>query len=82
MLNIYSSESSNMVIANINQIVWISNNSQNIFGYKKLSTLQKVPINNLMPPFFGKGHDLLVKKWLQTGCCKKMNSTNVIWCIR
>lgn len=64
LINIYSNQSSNLVVSNINKILWVSNNCQMLFGYKKLIKLQKSTVNDLMPPIFGKTHDSLVNKWL------------------
>lgn len=81
-VNIYGNETASLVVANINSIVWASNNAKLIFGYKKNSTLLKSVINSLMPPFFGATHDANVKKWLATGKCSKMNKSKMIWCRR
>lgn len=64
LLNLYGPLTANLVISGINKIIWVSNNARSVFGYRKNYYLLQTSINNLMPEYFAKNHDALVKSWL------------------
>lgn len=72
-LNIYSSETANLMIENGEDLIWISSNAASIFGYSSRAKMLKAKVSNLMPYKMGKDHASKVRKWEETGECNKMN---------